>query len=97
MQQEDLYQRVLSDLNIENIHPLHKAILEECCENALNSKNANEELSTLLLAVQVAFITANSALKGLIIGSLKANQAEQATLNYRNQEFIIKSDSKLLS
>nr|WP_315246640.1 hypothetical protein [uncultured Flavobacterium sp.] len=94
MTQNELYQNVIGSLNLNEIHPLHKAIIEECCESALESKQYVEDLETLKFAVQVSFITCLSALKGTISASLEF--ADTVTLNYRGQKFDIPKNSNLL-
>ena len=57
MTESELYKNVIGHLNLTEIHPLHKAIIEECCENALANKENINELQTLIFAVQVSFLT----------------------------------------
>lgn len=94
MTRDFLYESVLKHLNLVQIHPLHKAIIEECCENAIKSQEEIKELETLIFAVQVSFLTCLSALKGTLVASLKF--ADTVTLNYREQTFNITKDSVLL-
>ena len=94
MTTEELYKLTFEKLPIKEIHPLHKAIMEECCENAINNPQNVTDSATLVYAVQVSFITALSALKGTLLGALKLG--DQVTLNYRGQIFIIPRDSNLL-
>lgn len=96
MTKEELYEQVLLDLPIKNIHPLHKAMMEECCETALKNPDNIQDLNALILAVRMAFVTCNSILKGTLQGSLKSFDANQVTLNYRSQTFIIPDNSPLL-
>lgn len=92
----ELYKEVLGNLFNKELHPLHKAVLEECCENVLKNTQNLKEKETLVYAVQVAFLTCNSILKGTLTSSLEAANAEQVSLNYRNQTFIIPKNSPLL-
>jgi len=94
MTQDELYQSVIGSLGLNEIHPLHKAIIEECCESALENKQNVEDIETLKFAVQVSFITCLSALKGTISASLEF--ADNVTLNYRGQKFNIPKNSILL-
>jgi len=96
MTADELYQKVISDLPIKELHPLHKAMMEECCENALNNPQKVSDTDTLVYAVQLAFLTCNSSLKGTLTGALTAVNADRVTLNYRNQTFIISKISPLL-
>ncbi|MEC3876682.1 hypothetical protein [Chryseobacterium salviniae] len=95
MTPKELYEIVVSDFPI-NIHPLHKAIMEECCENAINNPQKIEDKDTLLYAVRVAFLTSDSALKGTLLGVLQSSDTEVIILNYREQSFEIKKDSGIL-
>lgn len=94
MTKNELYESVIGSLNLNEIHPLHKAMLEECCENALENKQNVEDLETLKFAVQVSFITCLSTLKGTISASLEF--ADNVKLNYRGQTFNIPKNSNLL-
>lgn len=96
MTKEELFKQVLTDLPIKEIHPLHKAMMEECCETALKNPENFKNTDTLINSVRIAFITCNSVLKGTLQGSLKSFDANQITLNYRNQTFIIPDNSPLL-
>jgi hypothetical protein len=96
MNADDLYQKVIEGLPIKELHPLHKAMMEECCENALNNPQKISDFETLVNAVQIAFLTCHSTLKNTLIGSLEAANVDQITLNYRNQTFIIPLNSPLL-
>jgi hypothetical protein len=96
MTADELYKKVLEQLPIKEVHPLHKAIMEECCENALNNPQNVTDPDTLVYAVQVAFLTCNSTLKGTLAASLELADADQVTLNYRNQTFIIPKNSPLI-
>lgn len=57
---DELYKELLDQLLIKEIHPLHKVIMEECCENALNNPQIVSDTTTLVYAVQVAFLTCTS-------------------------------------
>lgn len=96
MTADELYKKVLEQLPIKEVHPLYKAIMEECCENALNNPQNVTDPDTLVYAVQVAFLTCNSTLKGTLAASLELADADQVTLNYRNQTFIIPKNSPLI-
>jgi len=92
----ELYQSVIGHLPIKEIHPLHKAMMEECCETALQNKQGVVDKKTLILSVQIAFMTCNTTLKSTLNASLKMANADQVTLNYRGQTFIISKSSNLL-
>ncbi|MFN8310779.1 MAG: hypothetical protein U0T73_12520 [Chitinophagales bacterium] len=94
MAADDLYREAVGYLPIKELHPLHKAMVEECCENALNNPQNVTDKDTLVYAVQVAFLTSNSTLKGTLTASLEAANADQVTLNYRNQTFIIPKNQR---
>ena len=95
MTKAELYENVVGNLNLKEIHPLHKAIFEECCENALANKDDIKELKTLIFAVQISFLTCLSALKGTLTASFE--YADNVTLNYRGQTFEIPKNSNLLN
>jgi hypothetical protein len=88
-----LYQIVIKKLPISEIHPLHKLILEESCENAVNNSQNIEDKDTLVYAAQVGFLTGNSALKGTLKGTFENSDVEQITLNYRGSSFTIERNS----
>ncbi|WFB65504.1 hypothetical protein [Chryseobacterium sp. WX] len=88
-----LYQIVIEKLPISEIHPLHKLILEESCENAINNSQNIEDKDTLIYAAQVGFLTGSSALKGTLKGTFESGNVEQITLNYRGGSFTIERNS----
>ena len=98
MKVKELYDLVTKDFEdkipLENIHSLHKAMLEECCENALNNPEKIESKETLKYAVQIAFYTCIETLRGTLKGALEF--ADTVNLNYRNQSFTITKDSPFL-
>jgi hypothetical protein len=98
MNTKELYDFSIQDfeknLDIEQIHPLHKAILEECCENALNNPQKITDEKTLKYAVHVAFLTSLSTLVGTLKSGLE--MADTINLNYRNNSYEITKDSPLL-
>lgn len=96
MNKDDLYQSIIEDLPIKVLHPLHKAILQECCENALASNTTNVDKTSLVNIVQIAFLTSNSTLKSTLNSALIATGTNQITLQYRNQSFIIDEFSNVL-
>lgn len=83
-------------MNVENIHPLHKAIMEECCENVLSQQDKSDNL-LLVAMVQAKFSSSLPVLQGILRAALQVGNADQVTLNYRQQTFIIPAKSKLLS
>jgi len=95
MTPKELKKKLLTELKkkgeLEKIHPLHDAMIDECCENALNSPGTDD---IHLLSVKIGFVTANATLRGLLSASL--TQADTVTLNYRGQTFIIDSNSPIL-
>ncbi|WP_291132412.1 hypothetical protein [Flavobacterium sp. UBA7682] len=92
---DDLYNAVVQKLSFPQIHPLHKAILEECCENALE-KSTEKDIESLISLVQLIFMSCESTLRGMIKGTFEAGNPETVTLNYRNQTFIIDKTSGFL-
>jgi hypothetical protein len=96
MKPEELYSEVLNSLNIDKIHPLHKEILLECCENVLATKNQSLDLKTLKDSVTVAFLATSSSLKGTLNGALKIGNANVVSINYREKTFEIERGSNFL-
>lgn len=98
MKTKELYDLVTNDFDkdipLDKIHPLHKAMLEECCENALKNSQKIENKEILKYAVQVAFLTCIETLRGTLKGGLE--YADTINLNYRDQSFEITRDSPLL-
>lgn len=92
MTAKELYEEVIDSLKIKTIHPLHKAMLEECCEHAISNNITDKE--TLRNAAMIAFMTTNTTLQGTLNAGLK--MADNITLNYRGQSFTIDTNSKLL-
>lgn len=92
----DLYNEALKKLPIQEIHPLHKAMLEECCENALKNEQGVTDLKTLIFAVQVSFVTCEKALKATLKTSVQGFGADGVTLNYRRQTFSLPLESSFL-
>lgn len=98
MTKKELYEYAIQDfeknLDIGQIHPLHKAILEECCENALNNPQKITDEKTLKYAVHVAFLSSLSTLVGTLKGGLEL--ADTVNLNYRSKTYEITKGSPLL-
>ena len=93
----ELYTSVMQNISVTAIHPLHKAVLEECCENALANEQGVTDEATLRYAVNVAFLTALQVLQGVLRSALETAQADQVTLEYRGHTFTIPASSTLLS
>jgi hypothetical protein len=77
------------------MHKLHKAILIECCENALQPHNSEKYSNDVLLfsALQ-AFEVSNSMMNGLIKGAI--NLGDVININYRDQTFVLDRDSSIV-
>lgn len=100
MTTEELFDKVIEPIKIQlgdkGISPLHKAMIEECCENALNGTNESMTDKELILTAQMSFVTADNVLKGLIKGLVERNDADTCTINYRGQSFVIDKNLKHL-
>jgi hypothetical protein len=100
MTTQELYDKVIDPIKTqlgENvISPLHKAMIEECCERGLEAANDSVEEKELILSVQIGFVTADKALKGLVEGLQKDQNADTCTINYRGQSFVIDKNLKHL-
>lgn len=92
----ELYNEVIKELPIKDIHPLHKAMLEECCENALENEQGVTDLKTLIFAVHVSFVTCEKALKSTLKASVEGFRAYGVTLNYRGETFSLPLGSVFL-
>lgn len=93
MTKEELYTKAIQSLKIKEMHPIHKAILEECCERAIENSTTSLEVDTLLSIIYVAFKTSDTSLRAALSAAKKIGNADQITLNYRGQSFIIQRDS----
>lgn len=100
MTAEELHEEILikmADLKPDfKMHPLHKAMLMECCENVLQPHNTeNHSHEILLISTLQAFEVSNSLMKGLIKGMIP-EVADTITLNYRGETFILDQESKIV-
>lgn len=91
---EELLELSVATIGIEIIHPLHKAMLEECCENALANEQGITDKEILVQSVMIAFVTCNSMLKGTIKAGLE--HGDIVNLNYRGLSFTIDKESPLI-
>jgi hypothetical protein len=96
MTDTELYSKILAKLPITTIHPLHQAILEECCENVLANNQGITDPDQLILGVYTGFLAALAAAKSIVKSAITTTEAEQATLQYRGQTFIISATSSFL-
>lgn len=93
MSETNLLVAVIESLPVKKIHPLHKAMLEECCEKVESGDNENVDEKTKILAVELAFLTCESVIKGTIKGLAKGFDADKVNLDYRGQTFEIEKGS----
>lgn len=93
---EKLFELAIGSLAAQAPHPLHEAVLKECCENALASSSDDEDIEALTTVVQVAFSTSNTTLQAALNSAMKSADADIITLNYRDETFTIPKGSKLL-
>lgn len=98
MTPEELYEKVSVEISIKDIHPLHKAMLEECCENVIKAdKNNNFDDKTLINSVGISFIECEKVLKSLIKGAFESLDGKnEVNLTYRNENFKFSKDSYFL-
>lgn len=67
---------------------LHKAMLMECCENAINAKSAGELTDDMrILIVARSLELCNSMIKALIVGAITDLGGDIVNLNYKGQHF----------
>lgn len=90
---QELLKLVLADIEVEP-HPLHRAMFEECCENALANEQGITEAKVLAQVVRVAFISCNSLFKNTILSALES--ADIISCNYRGLTFTVDKDFPLL-
>ena len=95
MTKDELLQQVMEGSNVDDIHPLHLAIMEECCENAINNSNGVSDKKVLQFAVDIAFLSANTVLKATLQAAL-ANRS-MITLNFGGNAFEVNKNSALLN
>lgn len=69
---------------INEMHPLHSLILDECCETAI--RMGNSDLGSLNTAVSVAFLTSFSGLRSVIEEGLK--EYDRVKIVYRGSQFV---------
>jgi len=100
MTTEELFDKVIEPIKIQfgdkEISRLHRAMIEECCENTLKVTNDSMSDKDLILSTQMSFVTADNVLKGLIKGLIAKNDADTCTINYRGQSFVIDTNLKHL-
>lgn len=96
MTPEELYDEAVVKIGAPDLHPLLKAMLEECCERAIeNSELMTKDIETIKLSVQIGFLTAYSTLKSTL--KAFAEMSDEIKLNYRGQNFVFPSNSKFLN
>ena len=76
MTEKELLRLVTEKIPIDNLHPLHVAVLEKCCEVTLKSNSEITDQETLVLAVQIAFLTSNETLRSTLNSSIKSANAD---------------------
>jgi hypothetical protein len=96
MTTKELQNIVIENLPIKEIHPLHKAILDECCESVIKN-SAILDVEMQIHCVNISFIASFNTLKGVIKGALESTDSDVVTLNYREQQFLISKNSSLLT
>ena len=93
MENKDLLTAVIESLPIKGIHPLHMAVLEECCEHIEKSEIDSTDRKAQILAVQTSFLASEAVLKGAIKGLVRASNDAVINLNYRGRTFKIEEGS----
>jgi len=76
-----------------NLNPFFNAVVDECCENVVNSVDAIPDDNKLSCAI-IAFHTSLSALKATVSAALEF--ADTVTVNYRNQSFVFDKSHPLM-
>lgn len=80
-----LQEEMLPDMKMAEIH---KAVLMEACENAINGKSDEPLSESMLMLVAVRALEVSiEMLKGLILGAIQGFNGDTVNLNYRDQTF----------
>jgi hypothetical protein len=96
MNRTELYSLAISGLSVQKMHPVHKAMLEECCERALENDITSVDTSILITSVQIAFLSCHNTLKSVFKGIAQSTETDEIILNYRGQSFQFYKDSSFL-
>ncbi|MFT6921794.1 MAG: hypothetical protein ACJA1C_000791 [Crocinitomicaceae bacterium] len=98
MIEENLLEAVIQSIPLKEIHPLHMAMLEECCEKVIEAadESMKENSQQLINCVNATFLTSNGVLKSTLKAALDAAGTDDVNLNYRGEEFVINRESGLL-
>lgn len=90
----ELLGAVLTNLPIQSVHPIHKAMLEEACEHVLKRKNEFDSMEQMEKAVHWSFHVLNPIFQSTMNALLE--QADSVTINYRGVNEILTKDSPIL-
>jgi|GEM_PF-1558286 len=92
---QQIYEQIITDLHLQNIHPFHLAVLEECCENAVLHSHDISHINTVKQEAQVAFISVIP----IVLQSMQAafQNTDTVSFPYRSREFILSKNIILLT
>ena len=91
---KELLASVLSNLPVQTIHPLHKAMLEEACEHALKQKSEYSSIEEMEKAVHLSFLVINPMFQSTMKAMLKV--ADTVTIDYRGVKDVLTNESAIL-
>lgn len=92
---QQIYEEIIKDLRLQNLHPFHLTVLEECCENAvLHSHDISNSLAVKQDA-QVAFISVVPIIQQTMQAAFQ--NTDTITFTYRNKQFLLQKNIILLT
>jgi hypothetical protein len=92
---KQIYEQIITDLRLQDIHPFHLAVLEECCENAVLNSHDVGNLGSVLQDAQVAFISVIPIVQQSMQAAFQ--NTDTVSFKYRSQEFILQKNIILLT
>lgn len=90
----ELLEAVLANLPVQEVHPIHKAMLEEACEHVLKKRNEFDSMEEMVKAVHLSFLVLNPMFQSTMNAMLE--QADTVTINYRGVKDVLTSESPIL-
>jgi hypothetical protein len=92
---QQIYEQIIKDLRLQDIHPFHLAVLEECCENAVLNSHDVSNVTSVLHEAQVAFISVIPIVQQSMQAAFQ--NTDMVSFRYRNREFILQKNIILLT
>jgi len=91
---KELLESVLTNLPIQTVHPIHKAMLEEACEHVIKQKHEFDSVDQMEKAVHLSFLAINPVFQSTMNAMLKL--ADSVTIDYRGVKDVLTSESAIL-